>query len=215
MCDGCISAIEALGDGEICPFCREITRPSNEFKRVLKRVELGDPNGFVTLADIYIRGRYGQEKDEKKALELIIRAADLGSLAAYGTLARCYSYGQLGVERDVLKCWRYYEVAAMRGCVEARHALGCRRQGGQDYTSEGVKHFKIAARAGFEPSLKEVKNAYMAGQATKDEYAETLRAYCESVKEKSSEQRDKAAAFYATVPGHSKYGVLDYVHSRD
>ena len=40
-----------------------------------------------------------------------------------------------------------------------------------------MKHFMIAAKAGFDLSLKEVGEGYKRGHVTKDEYAQTLRAY--------------------------------------
>ena len=57
-----------------------------------------------------------------------------------------------------------------------------------------MKHFMIAAKAGFDLSLKEVGEGYKRGHVTKDEYAQTLRAYKASQDEMKSEQRTKAAA---------------------
>ena len=57
-----------------------------------------------------------------------------------------------------------------------------------------MKHWMIAARAGYEKALKKVGEGYKAGHVTKDEYATTLRAYQCSVDEMKSKQRDIAAA---------------------
>ena len=57
-----------------------------------------------------------------------------------------------------------------------------------------MKHFQIAARAGYQPSLDLVKEGYMAGHVTKDQYANTLREYQKSQDETKSDARDKANA---------------------
>ena len=61
-----------------------------------------------------------------------------------------------------------------------------------------MKHFIIAARAGFKLSLDRVREGYMNGTVTKDEYANTLRAYQNMQDEMKSEDRDKAAAEFPT-----------------
>ena len=57
------------------------------------------------------------------------------------------------------------------------------------------KHMLIAASAGFTQSFDRVKDGYMKGYVTKDEYAGTLRAYHERQTERKSEARDAAADF--------------------
>ena len=56
------------------------------------------------------------------------------------------------------------------------------------------KHFIIAANAGYKKSLDKVKGGYMKGCVTKDEYANTLRAYQSREDEMKSDERDKARA---------------------
>ena len=67
--------------------------------------------------------------------------------------------------------------------------------------NRATKHFMIAARAGFEESLKVIGQGYKHGLVTKDEYASTLRAYQVSVNEMKSEERTKAAK----IQGGSKW----------
>ena len=59
-------------------------------------------------------------------------------------------------ENTKAKYW--LEKAAMKGSIEARHMLGHYENevslGGRDRM---LKHFKIAARAGYEPSMKCLK----------------------------------------------------------
>jgi len=52
----------------------------------------------------------------------------------------------------------------------------------------------IAAKAGSKDSLDQVKNGFMQGIVTKDEYANTLRAHQKIQDEIKSDARDKAAA---------------------
>ena len=57
-----------------------------------------------------------------------------------------------------------------------------------------MKHFILAARAGFKNSLDCVKQGYMNGDVTKDDYANTLRAYQQRHDEMKSDDRDRAPA---------------------
>ena len=57
-----------------------------------------------------------------------------------------------------------------------------------------MKHFILAARAGDKDSLDVVKKRFMEGFVTKDEYANTLRAYQSRQDEMKSDERDKARA---------------------
>ena len=80
----------------------------------------------------------------------------------------------------------------MGGHEQARHFLGIEEvTKGQD--KQAIKHFMIAARAGYNDSLKEVGIGYKKGLVTKDEYESTLRAHKDSQDEMKSEQRTNAA----------------------
>ena len=78
----------------------------------------------------------------------------------------------------------------------ARHILGL-LEGNAGNDERAMKHFMVAARAGDNESLDKVKQGFMEGYVTKDDYAGTLRAYHESQTEMKSEARDKAADFQA------------------
>jgi hypothetical protein len=62
-----------------------------------------------------------------------------------------------------------------------------------------MKHFILAAKAGDKKSLYYVKVGFMNGMITKDEYANTLRAYQERHDEMKSDQRDKVRAAVETA----------------
>ena len=92
---------------------------------------------------------------------------------------------------DKKKATHYYELAAMNGNVGARHNLGCvELDVGNQHRA--FKHFILAAKAGDKDSLDKVKTGFMNGIVTKDEYANTLRAYQERHDEMKSEDRDTA-----------------------
>ena len=53
----------------------------------------------------------------------------------------------------------------------------------------------IAAECGDNESLKEIREFYMNGHATKDDYAKALRAHQKCIDGIKSAKRDEAAAF--------------------
>ena len=54
----------------------------------------------------------------------------------------------------------------------------------------------IAASSGYDNSLKNIREMFMAGQVTKEEYGKTLRAHKDSQDEMKSDQRDIAIAAF-------------------
>jgi TPR repeat protein len=100
------------------------------------------------------------------------------------------------VERDTKEAKHYWEFAAMEGCVAARYNLGLEesRAGNND---RAAKHWMMAAGAGDDDSLKGIRQCFMKGHATKDDFEKALRAYKEASDEMKSDQRDKAAAALA------------------
>ena len=151
--------------------------------------ELGNANAFENIGTCYYRGiAIGQ--DTPKALEFYDRARELGHTSACCNIGYAYSNGE-GVDMDKKKAEHYWELAAMRGCEMARHNLGCmEKRAGNPYRA--MKHFLLAARAGNKDSLDVVKEGFMHGIVTKDEYADTLRAYHKIQDEMKSDMRDKA-----------------------
>ncbi|EJK53719.1 hypothetical protein THAOC_26782 [Thalassiosira oceanica] len=130
------------------------------------------------------------QKDLKKAVELWAEAVELGSIDALYNHGNAYRYGE-GVEQDMAKAVEFYEKAAMQGHVRARHNLGYveAKKGNHD---RAVRHFLISAKMGYENSIKAIKEMFMAGVATKEQYAEALKGYQEAVEEMKSHDRDEA-----------------------
>ena len=151
FCTGCVLVeSQEMDKGNIkrlCSFCREPIRVSNKVHK---------------------------PKDSKKAFELYIQAAQLGSPDGYSSVATAYQFG-FGVGKDKEKSMHYLKLAAMAGHETARCNLGS-AESRQGNNIRAMKHFMIAARAGFEESLKVVGQGYKAGLVTKEDYASTLRA---------------------------------------
>ena len=194
ICCGCSDAmdIEALLEIGLCPFCREPdpTSAEEEVKQIKKLVEAGNAYAIYNLAGYYADGDGGMPQDFAKANELVLRAGELGCGAAYHNLGNSYYNGE-GVEVDKKKATHYWELAAMNGDVEARHNLGyMEKEAGNHHRA--MKHFILAAKAGLKDSLDAIKQGFMIGIVTKDEYANTLRAYQEIQDEMKSDTRERA-----------------------
>ena len=156
-------------------------------------MEKGNADAFNQLADYYGKGTFGLPQDRAKANELYLKAGELGCAEAYYNLGNSYYSGERGVEVDKEKAKHYYELAAMNGNVGASHNLGViEAEAGNVHRA--MKHVMISARAGCDTSLNNVKLGFKDGNVTKDEYANTLRAYQKRTDEMKSDMRDKALA---------------------
>ena len=194
ICSGCIHAVELSDEDALCPFCRTPTPYTDEetINLLLKRVDSGDAEGINNLGFYYSVGMNGLPQDDKKALTLFHRAAELGNITSHYNIGNVYRLGK-GVGRDMKKAEHYYELAAMRGLVEARHNLAVieKNRGNME---RALKHYRIAVEGGSNNSLKEIRKLYSKGQASKEEYTQALRVYQEYLSEVKSRQRDEAAA---------------------
>ena len=196
ICDGCEYAMEESGAKDLCPFCKAppAISPDEEVGRVKKLMEKGNTYAFNQLASYYADGTYGMPQDWEKANELYRKAGELGYAGAYFNLGNSYFAGR-GVEIDKKKAKHYYELAAMKGDVDARAKLGViEYQSGNHHRA--FKHLLISARAGDKLSLDTIKEGYMAGHVTKEDYSKTLREYQKSQDEMKSDMRDKAQVYF-------------------
>ena len=193
ICGGCINAIMMREETDICPFCRTLDATSNKehIERTKKLIEKGNAEAFNHLAGYYADGDLYLVQDMAKANELYLKAGELGCADAYFNLGFAYSHGQ-GMERDFKKAEYYWELAAMSGDVQARHSLGILElKAGNKHRA--MKHWILAAKAGKEDALHNVKVGFINGYLTKDEYANILRAYHDRQKEMKSDAREEAA----------------------
>ena len=190
ICYGCIYAMRETGvkNMKLCPFCKASPErsPEEEVKRLHKLMEKGNASAFEHLGGYYAQGRMiGLSQDWARANELYLKAGELGCTGAYYNLGCSYQYGD-GVEIDMKKAKYYYELAAMNGDVVARYNIGCLEGQAGNY-QRAMKHLVISARSGDDKSLDAVKDGYMAGHVTKDQYANTLREYQKSQDETKSD----------------------------
>ena len=200
ICSGCIYAplYDSQGnevDNKKCAFCRTSTPTTVKevIKRMMKRVEADDPIATYDLGNNYRDGEDGYPQDHAKALELWLKAAKLGSTDACVSIGFAYNYGR-GIDIDKEKAKHYYELAAMRGNANARHNLGNKEANTGNY-NRAVNHYMIAARSGNGDSLNNIKEMYLQGDVTKEDYTKALQLYQVYLGEIKSPQRDKAAAY--------------------
>jgi len=192
ICDGCVHAAEHADDRGLCPFCRALPPTSNGeiIERIKERVAACDAVAIYTLGCDYAHGRYGLRQNTAKAMKLWLRAGELGCLEAYCNIGYAYNNGD-GVERDANKAKYYWELAAMRGDARARHNLGLSEQIAGN-TSRAMKHWMISAAAGWDDSLKEIREGYLKGYVTKDNFEDALRSHKDAKDEIKSDQREAA-----------------------
>ena len=179
----------------VCAFCR--THDSITFKKVVEQlnrgVERNDPSSIEHLATFYMNGKVEIQKDEAKAIELFQKAAELGCAESYFWLGHIYNRG---VKKDIKTARHYFELGVIGGSIYARHKLAdLDWQEGK--FRRACKHYLICVKAGFEPSLNEVKNGFMNDYVSKDEYEEALRAFQKQNEETRSVMRDEALVYIA------------------
>jgi tetratricopeptide (TPR) repeat protein len=195
ICMGCIYAnqireIEA-GLKRRCAFCREPFTKSQEEadKRMMKRVKKNDPAAMCHMGETHFN-----KGDYECAFEYWTKAAELGNAGAHYNLSNLY-YNGIGVEKDMKKAVYHSEQAAIGGHPIARHNIGvCELN--NDRFERAKKHFIIAANLEYHDSLNELMTLYANGHASKEEYANALRAYQVAVEATKSLQRDVAEAHY-------------------
>ena len=201
ICSGCIHAPVYDNNGnkleKKCPFCRSLTPFSHEevVDQLKKRIEVGDARAMYNLGGYYSDGIGGFPQDRAKALELWHRAAELGYVHSYYNIGFAYHNGR-AVARDETKATHYWELAAIGGNAEARYNIGSIEvQALAGNMDRALKHFMIAVEGGYNESLNTIQRMYSNGYATRDDYANALRAYQAYLEEIKSDQRDKAFAF--------------------
>ena len=90
----------------------------------------------------------------------------------------------------------------LHNSFRARHNLGFMdKEGGRP--QRALRHFLISVSMGYENSLLEVRQLFMHGVATKDDYQNALLGFQAAVKERESPQRTKAQEFLTSQ------GMLD------
>ncbi|EJK74439.1 hypothetical protein THAOC_03882, partial [Thalassiosira oceanica] len=191
VCKGCNVAAQKRGMLD-CAFCRS-PPPDNDADKlamVHARVLKKDPVAINQLGLKHFHGELGLQKDMQKAVELLTEAAELGSIEALFNLGAAYHTGE-GVQQDMAKAVEYFERAAMQGHVMSRNNLGISEAKKGNY-DRAVRHLLISAKMGDENSIGAIKEMFMTGVATKEQYAEALKGYQDAVEEMKSHDRDEA-----------------------
>jgi hypothetical protein len=200
ICKGCDYAnkkceIEA-GRKPRCAFCREpMPKSKGEGpKRVMKRIKKhNDPVAMVQMGK-----KHDAEGDYRKAFEYWTMAAELGDAEAHGCLGTSYYNGD-GVEKDEKKAMYHWEQGAIGGHPTARALLA-------NYDMENgrferaAKHFIISANLGCDISLQQIKELFVRGVVSKEDYCAALRGYQAAVEAAKSAEREKGEAFYKRHP---------------
>jgi tetratricopeptide (TPR) repeat protein len=194
ICNGCdyanVLREREKGLEHKCPYCRELSAKSEEVivQNLMKRVKANDP---VALTEVG-KTRYG-EGDYERAFEYFTKAAAFGDAEAHYKLSIMYEFGE-GVGKDKKKEVYHLEEAVMGGHPVARYNLGVEEKinGRMD---RAVKHFIITAKLGDDPALEVVKQSFIEGLVSKEDFEAALRGHQAAVDATKSEQREKAYAF--------------------
>ena len=183
-----------MGGDAKCPFCRVPVPTSDEemIERYKKRIKMDDAVAMYCLGCCYNEGKRRLPQNYDKALEHWHQAGELGNAESYYNTGCSYDIGD-GVEHNTAKAKHYWELAATRGNEVARFNLGI-IEGRSGNLSIALKHYMIAVGFGQGNSLKKIREFYVNGHATKDDYGKALRAYQKYIDGIKSDQRDKAAA---------------------
>ena len=215
ICTGCVGENEASIKKQneeksagkkvafTCPFCRELPPSSYMYdddecvRRLEARALKKDYIAVRSLGCYFYEGIYGLPKDDLKALDYWIRAVELGSPHACTDIGLCYSDG-CGISKDMERKALFYIIGAMRGDIYARHNIGNSEYNDRGNPEVGIRHWKIAAEAGSQPSLNKLKDIYNAdGEMPGKEFIskecmDSLYRVCHDAQEEvKSEGREK------------------------
>ena len=182
-----------------CPFCREpVPTAGLEYLRQLQaRCLRNDPAAFTLMGEQYRKGERDIAKDDLRALDCYIRAVELGGAVACTCIGTCYDQG-IGVSVDKKRAALFERVGALRGEVVARHNIGCSEHDELGNHENGIRHWKIAAEAGYQNSLNALRDIYNADgkepgkEFISKEYLESIYRSChEAQLEVKTEEREK------------------------
>ncbi len=103
-----------------------------------------------------------------------------------------------GVEKDFEKEVFHLEKAAIGGHPIARHNLGAIEEKNGNI-ERSVKHLIIAAKLGYEGSMKALWKHYSKGNITKEDLDATLRTHQAALDEMKSPEREEADRFSKSI----------------
>ena len=193
------SSNNTVNPHDVCSFCRsKLCGRSDEGSMVQleRRIEKhDDPSAYNSLGWMISRGR-GTKKNALKALDYFIRGAELGSKEACANIGLCYRDGD-GVSQDTEKELFFLRIAALRGEIISHHNLGCLEYDLRNYDI-AIRHWKVAAEAGSQHSLNQLKRIYNANgkkpgrEFISKDYLDWVYREChEAQREVRTENREK------------------------
>ena len=183
-----------------CAFCCQKPDPKNTIKALKKLMKKNHPAAIMAMGHKYILpGENGAAiQSYTRALEMYIRAAELGYAPAFYTIGKCYLNG-IGVEQETSKALSYCEIAAKKGHLHAHKWLASFNGMNMDI-QKCIKHYKVVAIAGDKGAMDQLMKLYKKEFLSKEELAQTLRAYQASSNEMKSKDRDDARVFFEKHP---------------
>ena len=183
-----------------CAFCRQA--PKSTIKALKKLMKKNNSEAYMQMGLAYKSGEVssagGSEdvfQSDTRALEMYISAAELGHIGALEHIGSKYLLGDIAVEQWNSKALAFYEVAAKKGSVHA-HVVLSSFHDKMGNTSECIKHVSVTAGAGNKESMDVFMKAYKDNLVSKEDLAQTLRAFQVSNDLMKSKERDDARAFY-------------------
>ena len=199
ICMGCIYkhliTDARKGESEIaehkCAFCRQQTLSGQRrIKAMKKLMKNNNPDVYLQMAFKYKFGEDGVIQSDTRTLEMRIRAAELGNANAFAGIGLCYREGT-ALEEDMSKSIEFYEVGAKKGSLTAHRYLSWfhHKNGNLDM---GYGHVRVLASAGCKESMDLLMKVYKNELLSKEDLAQTLRAFQASRDEMNSKDRDNA-----------------------
>ena len=195
ICKGCDYANklreQEQGPDQRCPYCRDPLPDTDEelHQNYMKRAKANDP-----LAIFKMGLKRQEEGDYEGAIEYYTKAAALGDIGAHQNLSNMYYMGN-GVEKNEKKAVYHLEEAAIGGHPYARYNLG-NHEGRNGRHERAMNHLIIAAKLGLDMALEMVKQGFVHGAVSNEDYAAALRGHQAAVDATKSEQRDAAEEYY-------------------
>lgn len=114
------------------------------------------------------------------ALKYWKAAAEKGCAVGHLHVGNYYHEGKGGVEVNLRLAMHHWGEAAKAGCVVARYTLAQSEMAYYQHPEAAMMHYIIAATAGCDRSLAELKEGYKQGLLPKPDFEEALRAHQKS-----------------------------------
>jgi tetratricopeptide (TPR) repeat protein len=191
ICNGCNLANKKReieqGLEQRCPYCREVLPKTVEEcdKMAMKRVKANDPAALCQIGR-----KYDREGNYEGANKCFTKAAELGYVEGHHNLSMFYYEGH-GVEKDPKKEAYHLEEAAIGGHPIARFNLA-NLEGRNRREDRAYRHLIIAAKQGHDRALERVKEGFMGGSVSKEDFEAALRGHQAAIDATKSRQREEA-----------------------